>query len=82
MQQSEYGTPVFIIAKKEGTVRFLTDFHRFNKNIVRKPDPIPIIGYIMQQFKGLHFSNVLDINMGYYTIQLDTKGKDITTTVI
>ena len=38
-QQSEYGTPVFIIPKKEGTVQFLTDYRRINKGIVRKLYP-------------------------------------------
>ena len=48
VEQSEYGTPVFIVPKKEGTVRFLTDFRRVNKTIVRKPYPIPRIGETMQ----------------------------------
>ena len=81
VQESEYGTPVFIIPKKEGTVRFVTDFRRVNKNIVRKPYPIPRIGETMQQLDGFQFATALDLNMGYYTIQLDAKSKDITTIV-
>ena len=33
-QQSEYGTPVFIIPNKEGTVCFVTDFRKVNQTIV------------------------------------------------
>ena len=29
---SEWGSPTFILPKKEGTVRFLTDFREVNKN--------------------------------------------------
>ena len=43
VQESEYGTPVFIIPKKEGTVRFINDFWQINSQIVRKPYPIPRI---------------------------------------
>ena len=31
--------------------------------------------------EGLKFSTTLDINIGYYTIHIDTKSKDITTIV-
>jgi len=48
MQQSEYGTAVFIIPKKEGTVRFLTDYRQINQGIVCKPYPIPRISKTLQ----------------------------------
>ena len=35
----------------------------------------------MQQFEGFQFATTLDIKTGYYTIQLDTKPKDITNIV-
>ena len=81
VEQSEYGTPVFIVPKKEGTVRFLTDFRRVNKTIVRKPYPIPRIGETMQQLEGFQYATALDLNMGYYTIDLAESSKDITTIV-
>ena len=65
VQQSEYGTPVFIIPKKEGTVRFLTDYRRINQGIVRKPYPIPRISETLQQMEGFQFATALDLNMGY-----------------
>ena len=30
LNRSQYGTPIFIIPKKEGTVRFITDYRRIN----------------------------------------------------
>ena len=33
VQQSQYGTPIFIIPKKEDTVRFITDYRKLNQNI-------------------------------------------------
>ena len=50
--QSQYGTPVFIIPKKEGNVRFITDYRRLNQKLVRKPYPLPIIGETMQKLEG------------------------------
>ena len=36
---SEWGLPAFIIAKKDGTVRFLTGFREVNKRIIKTPFP-------------------------------------------
>ena len=40
VQESKWGTPVFIIPKKEGTVCFLTEFRKVNRLIVRELYPI------------------------------------------
>ena len=37
VHQSQYGTPIFIIPKKEGTVRFITYYFRLNQKSVRNP---------------------------------------------
>ena len=81
VQSSAYGTPVFIIPKKERTVHFLSDYRCLNQTIVRKPYPIPRIGDTMQQLEGFQYATALDLNMGYYTIQLTPGSKDMTTIV-
>ena len=70
VHQSQYGTPVFIIPKKEGTARFTTDYRRLNHQLVRKPYPLPRIGETMQKLEGFQYATSLDLNMGYYTIML------------
>ena len=70
VKQSQYGTPAFIIPKKEDTVRFITDYIRINQKLVRNPYPLPIIGNIMQQLECLQYLTALDINIGSYTIRL------------
>jgi hypothetical protein len=71
VQDSEWGTPVFIIPpKKDGTVRFITDYCKVNKLIKRKPYPLPCIANTLQELEGFQFASALDMNMGYYTIRL------------
>ena len=70
VQQSQYGTPVFIISNNEGTVRFITDYRRIDQKLIRKMYPLPRIGETMQQPEGLQYETSLDLNMGYYTIRL------------
>ena len=47
LQQGQYGTPVFRIPKKEGTVGFITDYRRMNQQLARKMYPLTRIGETM-----------------------------------
>ena len=67
VQQSQYSTPVFIIPNKEGTARFITDYHRLNKKLVRKKNTLLTIVETMQQLEGFQYATSLDLNTGYYT---------------
>ena len=43
VNRSQWGDPTLSIPKKDGTVRFISDFREVNKRIRRKPYPIPKI---------------------------------------
>ena len=79
---SEWASPTFIIPKKEGTVRFISDFREVNKRIVRTPYPIPKISTILQEMEGFTYATSLDLNMGYYTIRLDGDAQKICTIIL
>ena len=81
VKYSEWGSPSFIIAKSNGTVRFLTDFRELNKRIIRKPHPLPKINEMLQQMERFQFMSSIDLNMGYYHITLDPFTMDICTIV-
>ena len=61
---SPWAAPSFIIPKKNGQVRFLTDFRQLNKRLQRKPYPIPKILDMMQTLQGFTYATTLDLNMG------------------
>ncbi len=52
-------------------MRTISDFRELNKQIVRKPYPIPKISTTLQELEGFTYATTLDLNMGYYTIRLD-----------
>ena len=79
---SEWASPTFIIPKKNGTVRFITDLRQVNKRIVRKPFPIPKISDVMQKLEGFRYATALDLNMGYYHIRLDPDAQRICTLIL
>ena len=78
---SEWASPSFIIPKKDNTVRFISDFREVNKGLVRKPFPIPKISKVLQELEGFTFATALDLNMGYYTIRLDSDASKICTII-
>eukprot|EP00804_Cyclotella_cryptica_P013887 CCRYP_002418-RA/>CCRYP_002418-RA protein AED:0.54 eAED:0.71 QI:0/0/0/1/0/0/2/0/176 len=79
--ESEWASPSFITAKKDGTVRFLTDFREEKKRLVQKPFPLPKICTVLQELEGFTYATTLDLNMDYYTIRLDPDSSKICTLI-
>ena len=79
---SEWGAPNFVIPKKDQTVRFITDFRELNKRIKRKPYPIPKIQDLLLNLEGFQWATSLDLNMGYYHIQLTPNSRRLCTIVM
>jgi hypothetical protein len=78
---SEWDSPLFIMPKKNKTVRFLSNFWEVNKRLLRQPFPIPEISMVLQELEGFTFATALDLNMGYYTIRLDPNASRICTVI-
>ena len=62
--------PTFIIPKKDGRVRVITDFRELNKAIIRRPWPMPHIADMIQDIGKYSHVTALDLSMGYYHLRL------------
>jgi len=82
VNRSEWAAPTFIIPKKDGSVRFISDFRELNKRIKRKPFPIPKIQDLLIKLEGFQHATSLDLNMGYYHIELSPDSKKLCTIVM
>ena len=78
---SKWATPTFVISKKDATVRFISDFCELNKCIKHKPFPIPKIQDLLLKLEGFQHAMSLDLNMGYYHIELMPFSKRLCTIV-
>jgi hypothetical protein len=56
----EWAAPLFIIPKKDGTVRFINDFRELNKWIKQKPYPTPNIQDMQLNLEGFQYATSLD----------------------
>ena len=82
VNRSEWAAPTFLIPKKDQTVRFISDFRELNKRIRRKPFPIPKIQDLLLKLEGFTYATSLDLNMGYYHIELTPNSKRMCTIVL
>jgi hypothetical protein len=79
---SEWEAPKFIIPKKNGTVRFMSDFRKLNEQLKRKPYPIPKNAQMLQELEEFAYATSLDLNMGYYSTRFDPDAQKLCTIVI
>ena len=63
--------------KQDIIVRFISDFRELNKRILRQPYTIPKIQDLLLRLAGFHYGTTLDLNMGYYHIELSAKSKEL-----
>ena len=82
INDSKWATPTFIISKKDATVRFISDFCELNKCIKHKPFPIPKIQDLLLKLEGFQHAMSLNLNMGYYHIELMPFSKRLCTIVM
>ena len=68
---TEHAYPTFCVAKKDGRIRWVSDFRLLNANLKRKVFPLPRIQDVLTRRKGYKYFTKLDISMCYYTFQLD-----------
>ena len=56
VNHSEWASPHFIIAKKDLTVRMITDLRELNKRIKQNPYPIPKIQDLLLKLEGFMYA--------------------------
>jgi hypothetical protein len=69
--ESEWGMPMMVIPKKNGSIRTIDDLRELNKQVKRKVYPLPKIQDIFHRRKGYKYASKLDLTNCYYTYELD-----------
>jgi Reverse transcriptase (RNA-dependent DNA polymerase) len=74
---TEHAYPTFIIPKKDGTVRWVSDFRKLNANLRRRVYPLPRIQDVLHRRPNYQYFTKIDLSMCYYTFELDEKSKNM-----
>jgi hypothetical protein len=75
---SEYCSPVVLVKKKDGTVRFCTDYRRLNRLTKDEAAPLPRIQEVLRDFRTATVYSSLDLKSGYWQIPMDQASKRLT----
>lgn len=62
--QSPWVSPVILVRKKDGTIRFCVDYRRLNAITIKDSYPLLRIDGILDQLSGNSWSSTLDLTNG------------------
>ena len=77
--QSEWASPVVLVPKPDGTLRFCVDYRRLNAITVRDTYPLPRMDECIDSLGEANVFTTLDCNSGYWQIPVAAKDQDKTT---
>ena len=72
---SPWSSPVLLIPKKGGKLRFCIDYRKLNNVTVKDVYPLPRIDECLTAFNGCEWFSVVDCAAGYWGVELDEESK-------
>ena len=73
---TEWGMPMFIIPKPDGSCRLIADFRELNKATKQLHYPLPTIQAIFHRRRNFVYVTLIDVSMQFHTFKLDAKSQD------
>jgi len=79
VNRCEWAAPTFVVPKKDGSARCISDFRERNERTLRKPHPIPNVQDTLLNLAEFQWAASLDLNMGCCHICLNRASKQLCT---
>ena len=77
--QSEWASPVVLVLKKDGTIRFCVDFRRLNAATIADTYPLPRMEDCIDSLGDATVFSTLDALWGYWQVPIAEEDRDKTT---
>ena len=77
--QSPWCNAVVLMRKKDGSLRFCIDFHRWNTRTKKDAYPLPHMQESMESMVGARHFSCMDLKSGFWQVQMDEESRQYTT---
>ena len=75
---SPWASPVVMVKKKDGSLRFCVDFRQLNAATVKDAHPIPRIDDLLNALHGAHWFFTLDLKSGHRQVPIQEQDEEKT----
>ena len=65
---SPWSSPIVLVRKKNGDLRFCVDYRKLNQITVNDSHPLPLISNLLDSVKDAKYFSLLDLRSGYWQI--------------
>jgi predicted aspartyl protease len=70
---SPYASPIVLVKKKSGEIRFCIDFRNLNSKTIPDAYPLPYVSDVLGALHGAKFFTTLDLSSGFWQIKMREK---------
>ena len=78
VSESPWSSPVVIVPKKDGSIRFCIDYRRLNKITTKDSGPLPLIADTLDALNDSKIFTKMDLKSGYWSISMSEESKQKT----
>lgn len=76
--KSAWSSPVLLVPKRDGEMRFCVDFRKLNAVSEKDAFPLPYISSILDKLGGARYLSSLDLKSAYWQVELEESSKQYT----